>query len=102
MNKLHGPSAYDDPAFFEQYIGMRQRPKATNDTLEKPIIDRLIGDVAGKDVLELGCGDGSYGKELLDKGARSYTGIDGSENMITLAREQLREYPCTLQRRHQE
>jgi len=82
-------SVYDDAAFFEKYIQKRNLGNAPNERIEKPIMDELIGNVQGKNILDLGCGDGNYGRELLDKGAEAYTGIEGSKNMSNLAIEKL-------------
>jgi 2-polyprenyl-3-methyl-5-hydroxy-6-metoxy-1,4-benzoquinol methylase len=45
-----------------------------------------VGDVAGKRVLDLGCGEGGYSRELHRRGA-SVIGIDGSERLIEVARQ---------------
>jgi len=82
-------TVYDDPDFFDAYTQKRNKGNAPNETLEKPIMDELIGDVKGKEILDLGCGDGKYGKSLLQKGAKMYHGIDGSTNMIDLARQSI-------------
>ncbi len=81
-----GPPFYDRDAVFQAYLQRRHRVDNPNDTLEKPIILELLGDVAGLDVLDLGCGDAAWHSELLEKGARSYVGVDGSENMVARAR----------------
>ena len=80
-----GPRFYDDAAVFDIYTQRRTRVQNANDTLEKPVVVELVGDVAGQDVLDLGCGDASFGRELLLRGARSYLGIDGSTNMVRAA-----------------
>ena len=46
----------------------------------------MLGDVRGKRVLDLGCGEGGYARELARRGA-SVTGVDGSERLIAVARE---------------
>jgi SAM-dependent methyltransferase len=86
---LEGPTFYDDATIFEMYMKRRQRLDTPNDTLEKPVVQELLGDVKGHHILDLGCGDGRLGLELLMAQASSYTGIDGSENMIRAARENL-------------
>lgn len=80
---------YDNDDFFNKYIEKRKKGNAPNETIEKPIIDELIQSVQGKTILDLGCGDGNYGKELLQKGAQSYHGIEGSSNMYQLALKNL-------------
>ncbi|MGB8646389.1 MAG: class I SAM-dependent methyltransferase [Anaerolineae bacterium] len=86
---LGGPDFYDDSSVFETYRQHRSRADNPNDTLEKPITLELIGDVKDKRILDLGCGDGQFGRELFGKGCESYVGIEASQNMIKLARETL-------------
>lgn len=45
----------------------------------------LLGDISGKRVLDLGCGDGRLTQELADKGA-DVVGIDASDSMIDAAK----------------
>jgi len=80
-----GAQFYDDPQVFETYQRHRQRPENPNDTLEKPIIVELLGNVRGANILDLGCGDAAVGAELLANGAASYLGLDGSRNMVESA-----------------
>jgi len=54
--------------------------------IEVPYILELIGDVRGKNVLDAGCGGGFYSLLLSKKGAK-VLGIDGSEEMIRIAKE---------------
>lgn len=46
---------------------------------------RLLGDVKGKKVLDLGCGEGGYARELRKRGAE-VTGIDCSQAAIAYAK----------------
>ena len=46
----------------------------------------MLGDVAGLKVLDLGCGEGGYSRELAQRGA-SVVGVDGSKRLIEAARE---------------
>lgn len=48
-------------------------------------VANLLGDIDGKKILDLGCGDGRLTQELVDKGAK-VIGIDASESMIDSAR----------------
>jgi ubiquinone/menaquinone biosynthesis C-methylase UbiE len=56
-----------------------------NAHLDRPAVLSLCGDVAGLDVLDVGCGPGLYAAELLDRGARSLTAFDASVEMVRLA-----------------
>lgn len=74
---LEGPAFYDDEGIFATYSAGRQRPYNANDTLEKPIFDELVGDLTGRRILDLGCGDGGFGREALQAGCLSYLGLEG-------------------------
>ena len=80
-----GSSVYDDKGFLAGFLKRRGRKESPNNAIEKPIICELLGDVEGKKILDLGCGDGTFGNELLSSGAASYTGIEGSREMAFLA-----------------
>jgi ubiquinone/menaquinone biosynthesis C-methylase UbiE len=54
-----------------------------------PRMLQMLGDVSGRRVLDLGCGEGRYSRELARRGAR-VTGIDGSARLIEVARERAR------------
>ncbi len=51
-----------------------------------PSVERLMGDVPGKHMLDAGCGEGYLSRYYTSKGA-IVTGVDFSEKMITIARE---------------
>lgn len=48
---------------------------------------QLIGDVRGKTVLDLGCGEGFYSRRLHGLGAASVMGVDISPGMVALAQQ---------------
>jgi len=52
---------------------------------DRPAMLALAGDIAGADILDVGCGAGQYAAQLLARGAR-VTGIDASETMLGHAR----------------
>jgi SAM-dependent methyltransferase len=53
--------------------------------LEEPEVDRVLGEVAGLRVLDLGCGTGRHAVRLAARGA-SVTACDFSEGMLKRAR----------------
>ena len=88
-----GAEFYDNDETFLAYTKRRQQKENANDTIEKPVISQLLGDVTDADVLDLGCGNAGFGVELLEQGCFSYTGVDSSINMINAAQQQLSNYP---------
>lgn len=80
-----GPAFYDDDAVFKTYMARRSRSDNPNDTLEKPVILQLVGDLAHRQILDLGCGDAAFGRYALSQGCHSYLGIEGSRNMVATA-----------------
>lgn len=57
---------------------------------ERPATISLLGDVAGRRVLEVGCGAGLLTAWLVDHGA-TVTALDVSDQMVTLARSAVGE-----------
>lgn len=54
--------------------------------VDTPSFLSLIGDVSGRKVLDIGCGNGDFSKKLGESGAH-ITGLDGSKNMIEAAKK---------------
>jgi len=67
----------------------RNRSDSPNNAIEGPIMYELIGSFQDSSILDLGCGDASFGKELLQLGAKNYTGIEGSKQMVEVARSNI-------------
>ena len=84
-----GPAFYDDDAIFKTYMARRQRADNPNDSLEKPVLLELAGELINQTILDLGCSDASFGREALTKGCQAYFGIEGSYNMVTSAQHVL-------------
>lgn len=83
MDGLQGTEFYDDEAVFAKYMATRNEwPDNPNDTLERPMLLELIGDLRGRRILDLGCGDARFGRFALEQGCAAYLGIDGSTNMV--------------------
>ena len=85
----NGSAFYDDDEVFKTYMARRQRADNPNDTMEKPVILELIGEFTNQRILDLGCGDATFGQEALTKGCQTYLGIEGSINMVNSAQETL-------------
>lgn len=82
-----GADFYDEEQVFENYMGRRSRPDNPNDTIEKPIFMEMLGDFRDKSVLDLGCGTGAFGIELIAGGCQSYSGVEASTRMVAEAQE---------------
>src|SRR5450830_1745640 len=88
MPSLLKPSpqnAYDNPRFFEGYKNLREKDNGLNGALEVPAIRALLPDLAGKRVLDLGCGFGDFARYARSQGALAVTGLDVSQKMIAQA-----------------
>ena len=53
-----------------------------------PTVLKLVGDVNNKTVLDLGCGDGFFTREIASQGAKKVIAIDNSEKQIELAMQE--------------
>lgn len=54
----------------------------------EPSFFRILGDVSGKAVVDLGCGDGRSTRQIVQRGARFAAGLDNCEEMLRLALEE--------------
>jgi SAM-dependent methyltransferase len=86
-----GATYLNDDQRFTDYAAHRHRADSPNETLERPIFIELVGAVKGLDILDLGCGDGLYGRELLTAGGQSYTGIESAQSMAEAATVNLQD-----------
>ena len=53
--------------------------------LEQPAMGKLLSDVIGKFVLDLGCGYGCNCTDFIKRGAKCVIGVDISEKMLAIA-----------------
>jgi SAM-dependent methyltransferase len=83
-----------DPPGLNDYDSFAEGYTASNETsfvnayYERPAMLALAGDVAGRRILDAGCGSGPLFAALRDRGA-IVTGIDKSAGMLELARRRL-------------
>jgi SAM-dependent methyltransferase len=69
------------------YYAFRKRGGTANDLIEIPAMNKLMGDVKGKKILDAGCGFGSYSISCAQRGAL-VTAVDISPTMIELAKQE--------------
>jgi len=79
------------------HIGSKYDEYAQTATLKRAesyTFFRMVGDLAGKRVLDLACGFGFYTRQLKHRGAAKVVGIDISPEMVRLARAKEQEDPA--------
>ncbi|MBA2689335.1 MAG: bifunctional 2-polyprenyl-6-hydroxyphenol methylase/3-demethylubiquinol 3-O-methyltransferase UbiG [Burkholderiales bacterium] len=88
-----------DPAELEKFSALAHRwwdrnsefkPLHDINPLRLDHIDRIVGGLAGKTVIDVGCGGGILAESMAERGA-SVTGIDLSEKALTVAKLHLLE-----------
>src|SRR5690348_6421292 len=73
-------AAYDDIAeWYDAWIG----PHAMRDDPFFPAVEELMGDVAGRDICDLACGQGRVARHLAALGAR-VTAVDLSRRLLAI------------------
>ncbi|WP_404458069.1 class I SAM-dependent DNA methyltransferase [Oceanobacillus kapialis] len=91
-----GSAAYDNDTFYTSYMARRHRKESPNNVMEYPVLRQFIGDVKGMKILDLGCGEGLFGLDLLEAGCTRYEAVEGSRNMVNIARDQLAEREAAI------
>jgi SAM-dependent methyltransferase len=74
---------------------VRQGWDAYREYFNNPAFFEFMGDLNGKTVLDAGCGEG-YNTRLLARSGARMTGVDISEKMIELARQEERREPLGI------
>ncbi len=77
---------YDHPEFFEGYSQLVRSLHGLDGAPEWPAIRALLPDLAGKRVVDLGCGFGWFARFARTQGAAHVLGLDLSANMIARAK----------------
>ncbi len=89
---------YDDSRFFEKYSQMERSKKGLDGAGEWYALKRILPDLKGKRVLDLGCGYGWHCKYAAGQGAAFVLGTDISQKMLQTAAERNHdpkiEYRC--------
>lgn len=76
---------YDDIA--RSFDEVESVIRFVRENLEFPSFRRTLGSLNGKQVLDVGCGEGTFTRMIAQQGAQRVVGIDQSEGMIKLAQE---------------
>jgi ubiquinone/menaquinone biosynthesis C-methylase UbiE len=86
---------------YNQIAGQYQRSKQQTwrSRIESYSLMRLIGDVHGKQVVDVACGEGHFTRKLREAGAERVLGIDISQQMIELASAQEARQPSGIEYR---
>lgn len=81
-------------AIAEQYKQCKEHPWRSR--IETYSIMKRLGNLEGKTVLDIACGEGFYARKLRQGGAGEVVGIDCSEAMIRLALDQESRHPLGI------
>ena len=79
---------FDNETFFSGYKALRDSDCNANNLIEQPAMRKLLPDLNGKSVLDLGCGYGHNCIDFVNRGAARVVGIDISEKMLAVAKEE--------------
>ncbi len=79
---------FDNETFFNGYKALRENDCNANDLIEQPAMRKLLPDLNGKSVLDLGCGYGHNCVDFVSCGAARVVGIDISEKMLSVAEKE--------------
>lgn len=77
---------YNDADSLAAYLAHRHSEVTSpNLVMENPAFRDELGSVNGLDIVDLGCGDGTFAAECVEAGCGSYFGVDASPGMIERA-----------------
>lgn len=78
---------YDNINFFNQYKKMLRSVEGLKGAGEWHVFEKMLPNLKGKRILDLGCGFGWHCRYAIEQGAKSVVGIDISERMLSEARK---------------
>lgn len=85
---MSNQNIYDNEIFFVGYKALRDNELSYNDLLEQPAMAKMLPDLNGKSVLDLGCGYGHNCIDFVRRGASRVVGVDISEKMLDVAKSE--------------
>lgn len=83
---MSAQNIYDDPAFFAGYVTLDRQARGLDGAAEWPVLRSLLPDLAGRRVVDLGCGFGWFSRWADEHDAASVLGFDISAKMLDRAR----------------
>lgn len=95
MSSPNKPLAYEAYQQLADAYADKVPTKPHNAYYDRPAVLSLLPDIAGKKVLDAGCGPGVYAAELVSRGAQVVAG-DVSERMLEHARRRLADTALVL------
>ena len=87
-------------AIAEAYQDSKRLP--FREHIERYTLFDMLGDVQGKEVLDVACGEGFYTRLIKQAGAAEVTGVDISAAMIQLAEKEERRHPLGCRYLHRD
>lgn len=85
---MNEQNIFDNETFFNGYRELRATDANYNEQLEQPAMSKLLPDINGKSVLDLGCGYGHNCIDFVKRGALNVVGIDISKKMLEVAEKE--------------
>jgi SAM-dependent methyltransferase len=83
---MSAQNIYDDPTFLAGYVTLDRQVDGLDGAAEWPLLRSMLPDMAGRRVVDLGCGFGWFSRWADEHGAVSVLGIDLSTKMLERAR----------------
>ena len=78
---------YNKESFFNKYSEMSRSKDGLKGAADWPTLKKLLPDLKGLNILDLGCGYGWHCIYAKEKGAKKVIGIDISDKMLDVAKE---------------
>lgn len=89
---------YDDDQFFAGYSQFPRSRDGLAAAAEWPTLRAMLPTLTGKRVLDLGCGFGYFARWAVEQGAAEVVGMDLSEKMLSVARQNCAGLPVRFER----
>lgn len=81
----------------EPFVWDRMKPTIQSDFLCRPYVVDLLGDVLGKNVADIGCGEGYVSRLIAEKGVKKIVAIEISRGMIEIAKKKEVAHPLGIE-----